>query len=113
MFKQVDLGVFTVQPSAEPTVATSFATSPSASSSPTAWVQATVVVNAPTLSTPTVAASSASASSGVEQPSAAQANILLDYPVVQGVVLFTATTYITLNLMADMAYFWVNPRLRR
>ena len=36
-----------------------------------------------------------------------------DYVVVQGVVLFTATTYIMLNLMADMAYFWVNPRLRR
>jgi peptide/nickel transport system permease protein len=36
-----------------------------------------------------------------------------DYAVVQGVVLFTATTYIMLNLMADMAYFWVNPRLRR
>ena len=36
-----------------------------------------------------------------------------DYAVVQGVVLFTATTYSLLNLMADMAYFWVNPRLRR
>jgi peptide/nickel transport system permease protein len=36
-----------------------------------------------------------------------------DYAVVQGVALFTATTYIMLNLMADMAYFWVNPRLRR
>jgi len=36
-----------------------------------------------------------------------------DYAVVQGVVLFTATTYIILNLMADMAYFWVNPRLRK
>lgn len=36
-----------------------------------------------------------------------------DYAVVQGVVLFTATTYIMLNLMVDMAYFWVNPRLRR
>jgi peptide/nickel transport system permease protein len=36
-----------------------------------------------------------------------------DYAVVQGVVLFTATTYILLNLMADLAYFWVNPRLRR
>ena len=36
-----------------------------------------------------------------------------DYAVVQGVVLFTATTYIMLNLMADMAYFGVNPRLRR
>ena len=35
-----------------------------------------------------------------------------DYAVVQGVVLVTATTYIALNLLADLAYFAVNPRLR-
>ena len=35
-----------------------------------------------------------------------------DYSVVQGVVLFTATVYITLNLLEDLAYFLVNPRMR-
>ena len=35
-----------------------------------------------------------------------------DYAVVQGVVLVTATAYIALNLLADLAYFAANPRLR-
>ncbi len=35
-----------------------------------------------------------------------------DYAVVQGVVLVTATTYIALNLLADIAYVAANPRLR-
>jgi peptide/nickel transport system permease protein len=35
-----------------------------------------------------------------------------DYAVVQGVVLVTATAYITLNLLADIAYFAANPKLR-
>lgn len=35
-----------------------------------------------------------------------------DYAVVQGVVLFTATAYIVLNLVADVAYAVANPRMR-
>jgi peptide/nickel transport system permease protein len=35
-----------------------------------------------------------------------------DYAVVQGVVLFTATAYIVLNLVADVLYAVANPRLR-
>src|SRR5262245_50790464 len=36
-----------------------------------------------------------------------------DYAVVHGVVLCTATTYILPNLLPDIAYFLVNPKLRR
>ena len=35
-----------------------------------------------------------------------------DYPVVQGVVLVTAALYIVLNLVADVLYSVINPRLR-
>ncbi len=36
-----------------------------------------------------------------------------DYPVVQGVVLVTAALYVLLNLVADVLYVVINPRLRR
>ena len=35
-----------------------------------------------------------------------------DYPVVQAVVLVTAGLYIGLNLLADVLYVVINPRLR-
>jgi peptide/nickel transport system permease protein len=35
-----------------------------------------------------------------------------DYPVVQGVVLVTAFLYVMLNLLADVLYVVINPRLR-
>jgi len=35
-----------------------------------------------------------------------------DYPVVQGVVLVTAALFILLNLLADVLYVVINPRLR-
>ena len=36
-----------------------------------------------------------------------------DYPVIQGFVLFTATVYVFINLLTDIAYRWVDPRLRK
>jgi peptide/nickel transport system permease protein len=35
-----------------------------------------------------------------------------DYAVVQGIVLCTALGFILMNLLADVAYFYLNPRLR-
>lgn len=35
-----------------------------------------------------------------------------DYPVVQGVVLVTAVVFVLLNLIADVLYIYINPRLR-
>ena len=35
-----------------------------------------------------------------------------DYPVVQGVVLSIALTYVAVNLLTDLLYAWVNPSIR-
>jgi len=36
----------------------------------------------------------------------------LDYPVIQGVVLVVAVTLVFINLMVDIAYAWLDPRIR-
>ncbi len=35
-----------------------------------------------------------------------------DYPVIQGFVLFSAVVYVTVNLLTDIAYRWIDPRVR-
>jgi ABC-type dipeptide/oligopeptide/nickel transport system permease component len=35
-----------------------------------------------------------------------------DYPLVQGCVLFLATAYLLVNLLVDIAYAWLDPRIR-
>ena len=35
-----------------------------------------------------------------------------DYPVVQGFVLFTAVVYVLVNLITDLCYHWIDPRVR-
>ena len=34
-----------------------------------------------------------------------------DYPLVQGCVLFIAGLYVLVNLLTDLAYAWVDPRV--
>jgi peptide/nickel transport system permease protein len=36
-----------------------------------------------------------------------------DYPVVQGVILILAAAFMTLNLVVDLLYALIDPRLRR
>ncbi|MDB5078152.1 MAG: hypothetical protein JWP00_76 [Chloroflexi bacterium] len=35
-----------------------------------------------------------------------------DYPVIQGIVLLAAITYVLVNLIVDLLYFWIDPRLK-
>jgi ABC-type dipeptide/oligopeptide/nickel transport system permease component len=34
-----------------------------------------------------------------------------DYPLVQGIILFMATTYVLVNLVVDICYAWLDPRI--
>ena len=36
-----------------------------------------------------------------------------DYPVIQGFVLLTAVIYVMVNLLTDVAYHWIDPRIRQ
>lgn len=36
-----------------------------------------------------------------------------DYPVVEGVVLWIAVAYMTINFIVDMSYYWLQPKLRQ
>ena len=35
-----------------------------------------------------------------------------DYPMIQGFILFTGTVFVTVNLLVDLSYVWLDPRLR-
>ena len=35
-----------------------------------------------------------------------------DYPVVQGCVLLISLTYVVVNLLTDLLYSWIDPRIR-
>jgi len=41
-----------------------------------------------------------------------QAISFRDYPLVQGCILFVAVTYVGVNLLTDLAYSWLDPRIR-
>jgi ABC-type dipeptide/oligopeptide/nickel transport system permease component len=41
-----------------------------------------------------------------------QAISFRDYPLVQGCILFIAVTYVAMNLLVDLLYGWLDPRIR-
>jgi ABC-type dipeptide/oligopeptide/nickel transport system permease component len=41
-----------------------------------------------------------------------QASLDRDYPVIMGVIMLVAVTTVLFNLVADIAYAWVDPRIR-
>jgi peptide/nickel transport system permease protein len=44
---------------------------------------------------------------------AVQAIYTLDIPMIMGTVLFAATAIIVINLLVDLSYYWLDPRIRR
>ena len=43
---------------------------------------------------------------------AVEAIIWKDFPLAQGTILFTATIYLLVNLLVDISYAWLDPRIR-
>jgi peptide/nickel transport system permease protein len=37
----------------------------------------------------------------------------LDYPVLMGSILMTATIFVLVNMLADILYAWIDPRIRK
>jgi len=35
-----------------------------------------------------------------------------DYPVIQAIILFIALVYMAINLLVDISYAWLDPRIR-
>ena len=49
--------------------------------------------------------------SGIGQQAVA-AIYTLDIPMIMGTVLFAATAIVVINLLVDLSYYWLDPRLR-
>lgn len=43
---------------------------------------------------------------------AVQALLRKDFPMIQGIVLFAALVYVVLNIVVDLSYAWLDPRIR-
>jgi peptide/nickel transport system permease protein len=43
---------------------------------------------------------------------AVQAVLRKDFPMIQGIVLFAALVYVILNIVVDLSYAWLDPRIR-
>ena len=41
-----------------------------------------------------------------------QAILWKDYPLVQGIILFLALIFLSANLLVDVSYAWLDPRIR-